>query len=165
MKTFMKDHENNISEPCNSATHAAGAEVWMISDNTALVGRVRALLQPLTQRLLVFSSEIAAQVHPLTESPHPPRLIILDIDGDVDGGLHLIQCLKQARIQAPIVIMTENFSRDFGAKIIPEHVHYYFSHDFCDQEFLQLVENLWVSKTKVSMTGHDPNQSGTAHQF
>ena len=73
-------------------------------------------------------------------------MIILDIGCDMDWGMQAIQEIRKRRIQAPLVVLTESFSKDFGAKIISQGVHYYFSRDFLEKEFLDVVKNLLLSR-------------------
>jgi DNA-binding NarL/FixJ family response regulator len=100
------------------------------------------LLHPLAEQIVQIAPETTDQQELWINKAPVPRLIVLDIDRDVDQGFRIIQRLKRARKDAPVVVLTEDFSRDFGRKIISEGVRYYFSYDFCNDEFLKVAESL-----------------------
>jgi len=123
-------------------SHDTSETAWIVSADSALVGRIQPLLLPLTGDVRVIDAQEFVRDsfwHPRPSSPH---LIILDIDRRLDWGSSAIQRLKQVRIKSPVVVITQDFSHDFGAKILSEGIKYYLSHDFCDQELHELAESL-----------------------
>ena len=120
---------------------AAGEErVWLISDSPVLVQSIETLLAPDRVPIMKMGQKTIEQ-ETFRKSP-APAIVLLDIGADVDRGLRTIQHLKRARLLAPMVVLTSAFSRDFGAKIISEGIRYYFSHDFCKEELLELMHTL-----------------------
>ena len=115
---------------------------WIVSDNPALVDRIKPLLQPLTSQLRIVETQEFDDESFWTPRPTIPDLVILDIGSSIDWGVVAIQRLRLARVRAPIVVITADFSHEFGAKILSEGIRYYFAHDFCSREFHDLAESL-----------------------
>lgn len=118
-------------------------EVWVIGASEALGRKIEQTLRPLApqMRMLAPQDGIEADLEGALRESEPP-LIVIDIGEDTDWGLRVIQAVKRARSRTATVILTECFSRDFGAKIISEGIDYYFSHDFCRSEFLRLAKSI-----------------------
>ncbi len=115
---------------------------WVVSGDESLVARMTALLVPLADEVRVVDSSEFERDTFWAPRPSAPNLVILDIGDRLDWAVAVIQRLKQVRIRAPIVVVTEDFSRDFGAKILSQGIRYYLGRDFFDQEFHDLVESL-----------------------
>ena len=71
-----------------------------------------------------------------------PRVVVLDVGSNLDRGRELIRRLRRVRVTAPMIVVTDDCSRDFGAKIISEGVRYYLVRDFGGEEFVEVVESL-----------------------
>ena len=126
----------------NPHTHLSAPQVWVISADLTLTARIEEVLQPLTEEVIKLAPQPMHQETFWTDKPPCPALIVLDIDRDIELGLEIIKSVKRARIRAPMVVLTRDFSRKFGAKIISEGIRYYFPYDFCQHEFLQVAESL-----------------------
>jgi DNA-binding NarL/FixJ family response regulator len=135
-------------EMYSNATNGEEPAAWIVSGNEVLIDRIKPLLLPLTGRVQTIDAEQFDEEAFWSPRPPAPGLIVLDIDHRVDWGVSAIHKLRQARIRAPIVVMTEDFSHEFGAKILSEGVRYYFAHDFCRQEFRDLAESLLKSSSR-----------------
>jgi DNA-binding NarL/FixJ family response regulator len=142
LKTMGRSAENNQGASGHSRIDSLDEKVWIISGNTGLVERIETLLHPLAEQIVQIAPETTDQQEFWINKSSEPTLIVLDIDRDVDQGFRIIQRLKRARKDTPVVVLTEDFSRDFGRKIISEGVRYYFSYDFCKDEFLKVAEIL-----------------------
>ena len=118
------------------------AQVWIISDNEALSRGIRQLLAGLSVATSILDPAAVDKDDFWERKPGQLKLVILDVNGRLDWGWEFIRRIRLARIQAPMVVLTEMFSRDFGAKIISQGVRYYFSHDYCKEEFLEVAQNL-----------------------
>ena len=123
------------------ASLAVRERVWLFSASAALRGRIQSLIEPLAGpiRLLpgIWDKNLPGL---LTEIQ--PALIMIDIAHDMNQGLRILRTLKRSRNRAPIVVLTEDFSKEFAAKILSEGIRYYFSHDFCERELLELAGSL-----------------------
>jgi len=133
---------NQPEKTLHARPQSGGARVWVISADDQLADRIGELLRPVTDRIGRFEPETIKEESFWTHKLPDPALVILDIDRDIAWGVWALQRLRRARVQAPVVVLTQDFSRDFGAKIISEGVRYYFSHDFCQEEFLEVAESL-----------------------
>lgn len=127
-----------------------GDTAWLISADAALAGRIQPLLLPLTGDVrVVDAQEFDGEAFWLPRPAHP-SLVILDVDCRLDWGASAIQRLRQARIKAPVVVITKDFSQDFGAKILSEGIKYYLAYDFCDRELRELAASLLRVPPSVS---------------
>ena len=133
-------------KPLDSALRASdlseGRRIWVLTANAELRERIRALLAPLTHRIETMLPAELGQGDGLQLQGSQPALVILDIGREVSEGTRAMQAIKRLRIHAPLVVLTEEFSKDFGAEIISRGVRYYFSHDFVQDEFIQVVKSL-----------------------
>ncbi|GAB4321413.1 MAG: hypothetical protein Kow0059_16120 [Candidatus Sumerlaeia bacterium] len=116
-----------------------GGLVWIISRNDALAQQLIGVLQSLTTEVCHVKPESMTEGLFRRRQGEKPGLVVLDVGRDVDGALRIIQSIKRHRIKAPIVVVTDECSRDFGAKIISQGVRYYFTRDFNPREFLQVA--------------------------
>lgn len=121
---------------------SADNTVWIVSSDSKLASKVESLLGPLTGHQVTTTPERLEETAFADPKPAAPDLVVVDIGDDIDSGVETIRCLRRARIKAPIVVLTKNFSRDFGAKIVSEGVRYYLAHDFCQEEFQEVAESL-----------------------
>ena len=136
------DHAPSDVAPASHAAAAGEAAVWLISDTPALVGSIRKLLAADRVTLRPMSLEAIEQEEYRPGTVALPALMLLDIGEDVDRGCRIIRQLRRARLATPVVVLTASLSRDFGAKIISEGIRYYFPHDYCKEELLELVRSL-----------------------
>lgn len=119
---------------------AGAPEVWVVSTNAELLEKVQEVLHPLA-RVRVLAPAAGGALEEALREGGPP-LIVLDVGGQVNWGMRMIQAIKRSPVPISTVIMTEQFSREFGRKILSEGISYYFSYDFCRSEFLQLVTSI-----------------------
>ncbi|MCL5270036.1 MAG: response regulator [bacterium] len=129
------------AEPRTDAPPPGEPGLWIVSRDRRLLERI--------VRLLVDRIQPLATVDPAELEKEDfwtgrtvPKLILLDIGANAAWGGQVIRRMRRARVESPVVILTEQFTRDFGAQVISEGIRYYFSHDFCDGEFLELVLTL-----------------------
>lgn len=123
-------------------------EVWIISANPALVEKIEKVLRPLTRRIQVLPPALAGEGLEDKLRGGAPGLIVIDLGADMDWGMGVLRDIKQASSQIPTVVLTEEFSREFGAKILSEGVSYYFPHDFAETEFERLARSLLINVKK-----------------
>lgn len=127
---------------------ARDAQVWVISANADLSQRLLDLLKKEKHHVQIVDPDTLGDDN-LSRLPSAQlKLIILDVDHNVARGMQIIQRIKRARIKAPMVVLTEEFSRDFGANILSAGVQYYLSYDFCESEFIDLTQTLLSSEPK-----------------
>jgi CheY-like chemotaxis protein len=88
-----------------------------------------------------------------------PAMVLLDIDQDLDGGVAAIERIKRLHRRAPIAILTATMSREFGGKILSLGVQYYFSHDFCEKELIELTRSLTEGSAKRGEETHRAGES------
>jgi len=124
------------------AFSAGEGPVWLMSDGPALVGSIQKLLADEKVPIVKMGLEAVEREEFRKIEGVPPALVLLDIDADLDRGYRIIRLLKRARLAAPMVVLVQTLSRDFGAKIVSEGIRYYFPHDFCKEELLALVHSL-----------------------
>jgi DNA-binding NarL/FixJ family response regulator len=115
---------------------------WLISGDQSLSARVQTLLYAATEKVRTITPDLLNNEEFWSTNREELGLIVLDIDDSVDWGLWVLRELQRARIKAPIVVMSNNFSREFGAKIVSQGVRYYFAHDFSEAEFTEVVGSL-----------------------
>jgi DNA-binding response OmpR family regulator len=118
------------------------ASVWVITAHRMLRKRLLGTLGGWAARVAALDPDQVRDDAFWSTRPAGPALVVLDVDGPVEHGLDVIRQLRKARMQAPIVVLTPEFSRDFGAKILSQGVRYYFSHDYCEEEFLAVARSL-----------------------
>jgi DNA-binding NarL/FixJ family response regulator len=137
-----RDHAPSESAPPSPAVTPGEAALWLISDSPAIVASIRGLLAP--DKVSIRQMSLPAIEHEVYRPGmvSAPALMLLDIGEDVDRGCRIIRQLRRARLHTPVVVLTASLSRDFGAKIISEGIRYYFSHDYCREELLELVQSL-----------------------
>lgn len=125
-------------------TAPVDARVWIIGDRPALLTRLQASLSgPCdSEENALLSPAAISRMDLFTEHPGHLELVILEVDDPPECGLEIIQRLRKARIRAPVVVLTRDFSRQFGAKILSQGVRYYFPHDYCETEFQEVVQSL-----------------------
>ncbi len=116
--------------------------VWVVSADAALGERIVQLLRARVGPPRLLTPQAVGREEFWTRLREKPRLIVLDLGTELDWGRAAIRRARRARVEAPVVVMAEAFSRDFGAKIISEGVRYHLLRQFCDQEFLSVIESL-----------------------
>ena len=117
------------------------APVWVVGRDPAMWRRI-ATLMDWTEPPWLLPPETAADDRFWKRGAQRPRLILLDLEGELDWGRDLMRRARRARLEAPVVVLAESFSRDFGAKIISEGILFHFSRDFCDEEFISVLRSL-----------------------
>ena len=116
------------------------AKAWIVCLGGNQCERARALLEGKGWTVSQTSCQLSDAEDWWTELETPPDFIVLDIGRNVDRGEEAIHQIRRLRIEAPILVVTEDFSRDFGAKILSLGIRYYLPKDFAPAEFLELVE-------------------------
>jgi DNA-binding NarL/FixJ family response regulator len=124
--------------------------VWIISGDHLLVRRITESGQLAEDEILVMEPGDLDDETFTNLRCTEPGIIVLDVTNKVDWGLWAIRAIKRARIKAPIVVFTNNFSREFGAKIVSEGVRYYFGNDFSASEFREVMESLLKNKRPLA---------------
>ena len=119
-----------------------GGTVWIVSQDTNLVLAIEPLLRPLADSVLKVVPEQLLTEPFWSPRPAAPDLVVLDLGEDLDSGLRAILQMRKARFRMPIVVISCDFSREFGVKIVSEGVRYYFARDFCRSEFCEVAESL-----------------------
>lgn len=118
------------------------ADIWIISSNADLAARVRTMLESLNASIVAFDAEQTRAKGFPAKRPDALGLVVLDVGHDLESGLEVIHKLRKSRVPAPMIVLTEAFSRDFGAKIISAGVPHFFSHDYCEEDFLAVARSL-----------------------
>jgi DNA-binding NarL/FixJ family response regulator len=129
------------SNPMHATPNIPGP-VWVVSENPEVCLRISGLLS----KYGVCHKEIAPTDLDADEAwgdrwTRPP-LIVLDVDHKLDRGRRHVQKIYQRYPEMPVVILTSDFSREFGSKILSQGVLYYFSYDFLENEFKELMGSL-----------------------
>ncbi|OPZ08387.1 MAG: hypothetical protein BWZ08_01199 [candidate division BRC1 bacterium ADurb.BinA292] len=138
----MASPDNRVHQSSASAGHAArGPVVWIITPHRTVHQRIERLLRPLPAE--VVRRERVLEDPRGSARPKPrPQLVVLDVDEDMEQGARVIEALRRGRLDAPLIVLTRAFTRDFGARILSLGVRYYFSQDFCESEFREVVQSL-----------------------
>lgn len=123
-----------------------GTLTWIIGNDPALQERIKKRLATLRTQAQIIAPEDLAERCEVRHRQKPPNLILLDIE-DLDGGLANIEILKRARVTAPIVALTADFSRQFAMKILSQGVRYYLPREFCEDELLGVARSLLEPET------------------
>jgi DNA-binding NarL/FixJ family response regulator len=118
------------------------ATLWLVSDSIGLIESIQTILEPCQVSTTVMNLDAMEADDFRRCEGQFPAIILLDIGGDVDRGWKIVRHLKRAQPAVPMVVLTQVLSRKFGEKIISEGVRYYFSHDFCKEELVELVHSL-----------------------
>ena len=130
------------NEGTPSAPAPAQRTAWVIGLDDRLAKRVRTCLEGEGfTACLIHPGPQATAAQWLEQYPEP-GVVVLDVGANVDWGVGIIEGVRRLRIGAPLIVMTRDFSREFGAKILSAGVRYYFPHDFSATEFLEVVRNL-----------------------
>jgi len=129
-------------EPHAAPTTAGVAVAWVVTDDSPLEARIRRVLADEPLGILRVEPTEWDRAGFWTPRPAAPALIILDVDGRPDWGEQAIQRARRARYTTPIVVITSDFSHEFGAKIVSLGVRYYFAHDFCPSELAEVARSL-----------------------
>lgn len=140
----------NLRAGKRSCATSSSDKLWIISGNSELIERIGELLRSVTEQIVPIAPQSINKKILRNRKPDTPALVVLDINRDADWGLTIIQRLKRAYRHVPVVVLTRDFSRDFGKKIISEGVRYYFSYDFCTEEFLKVAEIFLKKKASSS---------------
>ena len=117
-----------------------GRMCWILSGDAVVSRRVAQLLEE--RKCKVLRSEALPPISAGPLEREQPVLILLDTAGDVNNGASILQEIRRRRIKAPVIVLTQEFSHEFGKKIISQGVRYYFLRDFCEEEFAEVVASL-----------------------
>jgi len=125
-----------------SPSPTSGKTVWLVTADEQLNSRIRGLLGTLGCEIIAICPLMTQAENPWEWTETKPEIVVLDIDRDVDWGQGIIDGIQRGRRDTPVVVLTQAFSREFGAKIVSRGTRYYFPHDFCPDEFLEVIRNL-----------------------
>jgi ActR/RegA family two-component response regulator len=81
------------------------------------------------------------------ERPCAPAAVVIDLHEGYEPGRAVLQALKRARIDSPVIVLTPEFSREFGTKIVSLGVSYCLARDCDDAELFEALTGLVVSQT------------------
>ncbi|MBX3727597.1 MAG: hypothetical protein KF858_00285 [Candidatus Sumerlaeia bacterium] len=76
------------------------------------------------------------------ERPCAPAAVVIDLREGFEPGRAVLQALKRARIDSPVIVLTPDFSREFGTKIVSLGVSYCLARDCDDGELLEALTGL-----------------------
>jgi len=139
----MMSDRNAIPARGNSFPDPApGKTVWLVTVDEQLSSRIHGLLGTLGCAIVPIRPQMTEAENPWGWAETRPEIVVLDIDRDVDWGQGILDGIQRGRRDTPVVVLTQAFSREFGAKIISRGARYYFPHDFCPEEFLEVIRNL-----------------------
>ena len=119
-----------------------GKGVWLVTADERMRQDIRGLLQTLECEIVAIDPVRSNTGNPWEWSEASPDIVVLDIGEDMDWGGQTMDAIHQGGHNVPLVVLTHSFSREFGAKIIPRGMCYYFPRDFCPHEFLEVIRNL-----------------------
>jgi DNA-binding NtrC family response regulator len=132
------------TKPRRSDLHIGGRQVWIVAATAPLRRRVERLAEQAgAAARCIDPARIEAEIH---GGRRWPAVVILDIASDMEWGRRVIQRLKRAGTRTPVVVIAEEISREFGAKIVSEGVQYYFPRQFSDEEFMEVIGSLLGDK-------------------
>lgn len=117
-----------------------GRMCWILSGDARISARVAQLLEE--RKCEVLQSEVLPSASAGALEIEQLALILLDTASDIERGAATLQEIRRRRIKAPIVVLTKEFCREFGEKILTQGVRYYFLRDFCEEEFTEVVSSL-----------------------
>jgi DNA-binding NarL/FixJ family response regulator len=117
-------------------------EMWVVSGDPALCERIEQLTRGMAHVRQIRSEQVLADEFWQGRPEPPPAVVVLDIDADPDWGANSIHRIRQVRMGEAIIVLTRDFSREFGAKIISQGIRYYFAREFSEEEFLAVIESL-----------------------
>lgn len=129
-------------ETAKSPSPSMGKGVWLVTADERMRQDICGLLQTLECEIVAIDPARSNTENPWEWSEASPNIIMLDIGEDMDWGGRIIDAIHHGGRNIPLVVLTRNFSREFGAKIIPRGMCYYFPRDFCPHEFLEVIRNL-----------------------
>ena len=146
--TQMNGDSKRKPTPAPRSPHTRGgarleeASVWVVTSDPELCERLSLTLEPWADRLAVCDLDALTSPALRASRAGDLRLIVLDVDRHLDQSSRAIQSLRNARINAPVVVITDAYSREFGAKIISQGVKSHFLHDYCEEELLEVASSL-----------------------
>jgi len=79
-----------------------------------------------------------------------PLFIILDVDHDLNWGTGVLRLLRRAHPRAPILIISDDFTKSFGRKILSQGVQFHFSRNFADDEARELLGSVLATRPRKS---------------
>jgi DNA-binding response OmpR family regulator len=147
----MKEPSADVSREGQEGPSGGTAPMaWVIGDDRSVGKRVCALLTEMgcETQTPAFPLPNKGKGQTEGEDRSEPDIVVLDIGSDVEGGTRAIGEMKRSRIKAPLVVLSEDFSHEFGLRIISQGVRYYFPHDFSPKEFEQVVRNLLQKRSR-----------------
>lgn len=87
-----------------------------------------------------------------------PGVILLDVDQDMDRSAAILRSLKRAQIRAPIIAICNEFTKEFGTKIVSEGVSYCLLRG-SDCGELQEVVSCLINSRKIEDAEHRQSQA------
>ena len=97
---------------------ASGKAVWLVTADEQLSSRIHGLLGTLGCAIVPIRPEMTQSENPWDWARTKPGIVVLYIDQDVDWGQGILDGIQRGRRDTPVVVLTQAFSREFGAKII-----------------------------------------------
>lgn len=125
---------------------------WIISSDDAIRGRLVTLLEGMGSGLAVLphhDDEGLRKALRAGDSNAPP-FIILDVDHDLNWGMSVLRMLRRVHPRVPILIISDDFSKSFGRKILSQGVQFHFSRNFADDEARELLGSVLATKPRKS---------------
>jgi CheY-like chemotaxis protein len=138
----MRNVSSTSGKSAKSPAPPASKGMWLVTTDEPMRRNICGLLQSLEADVVSITPARSATENPWEWSKTKPEIIVLDIEEDMDWGGRIIDAIHDGGHNVPLVVVTRSFSREFGAKIIPRGMCYYFPHDFYPHEFLEVIRNL-----------------------
>lgn len=115
--------------------------LWVVSDDSQLCGRVESTLEGGTC-LRPISRAAAVEAGFWRGTLTLPGAVLLDLDDDLDWGARVLRYIKGARVRTPVIVLSRDFSEEFGNKIVPEGASYFLPWNFDPDELREVVRVL-----------------------
>lgn len=120
-----------------------GEELWIISGDAGCCDNVESALRSLERVIRRVEPASLDEPQFWRRCEKLPGVIVLDVDGRLDWGEAVLRAIKRSHVTSPVIVISTNFTREFGTKIVSEGICYALPRDFDGNEFREVVCSLF----------------------